>query len=631
MGNTRIPLHHILRFISIGILCVVLFAISFNFLTRSKRQVKVPEIAMELEEQKINKKEKVEFREMDKDKIDSEVTADKHYIGEDNLYHLEGNVKISLFGRGKGEDILLSGEEIVHDSEWSYFWLQGNATVEFKDLVVKSSVLEYDAQKGVFKSDQTVRFFSDSISGSAQKCDYNLGQKKAELRGSVYIELQARQESSVPVEIDTEYFEYFVGKGRGKAEGRVELAHGKSRATAGFLEFVLSASREQIKSLYLKEKVNISLVDEFRKVESFSEQTALAMHGDKCLIEASEILIKGYVDSPQVRKLEATGECVFRFVSETGSFTQIEGHEIAFDMTKKGGLKKLVVDRNAKIFEEDKEKESARSMEGGRIQILGDKKIVIIEGEQTSLPRIWSKETEITAQKISLFLDNNNLEASGDTKVIVYPKEKSQETAGFFSEENPVFITAAEMRYSEEHKRFRFSGGTKLWQMKETIKAEEMFVSVETGAFRARGNVQSILSYLPEGKEEEENARIESSAMEYDPEKNVVLYREKVRLIVRDAALTASRLTIDLDKESGDMANIVALGRVVVVQKTYEGHGEEARFDVPKEIITIVGNPVLIDKNRGRTEGGKLTFYMADGRIVIENKDRERSITIIKS
>jgi hypothetical protein len=26
-----------------------------------------------------------------------------------------------------------------------------------------------------------------------------------------------------------------------------------------------------------------------------------------------------------------------------------------------------------------------------------------------------------------------------------------------------------------------------------------------------------------------------------------------------------------------------------------------------------------------------LTFYMADGRIVVENKDRERSVTIIKS
>ena len=78
------------------------------------------------------------------------------------------------------------------------------------------------------------------------------------------------------------------------------------------------------------------------------------------------------------------------------------------------------------------------------------------------------------------------------------------------------------------------------------------------------------------------------------------------------------------------MINIVARDKVVVKQKDYEGLGDEARFDVREEIITVVGNPVLIDKDKGRTEGGKLTFYMTDGRILIENKDRDRSVTIIK-
>jgi lipopolysaccharide export system protein LptA len=75
---------------------------------------------------------------------------------------------------------------------------------------------------------------------------------------------------------------------------------------------------------------------------------------------------------------------------------------------------------------------------------------------------------------------------------------------------------------------------------------------------------------------------------------------------------------------------MIAKQQVVVIQKMYEGRGEEAKFNVKEEIITVVGNPVLIDKNRGRTEGGKLTFSMADDRIVVENKDGERSITVIK-
>jgi len=630
MGKTKLQPHHTLRFISISVLFIVLLAIAFSFLTRSKRHIQIPEIAAELEEQKIDKKEGLEVREVKGNEEVANITADKHYIGEGNLYHLEGNVRISLSNRIEGEDVIIRGEKVIHDSEWSYFWLQGQATVEFKDLIVESSVLEYDAQKSVFKSDQTIRFSSATISGSAQMFDYYLRQKKVELRGEVHLKLLPSLETSVPVEIDTEYFEYYVGKGRGKAEGGVELTHGKSHATAGLLELVLSASREQIKSLFLKDRVKIFLVDEFRKVRSFSDQTAIALHGDRCQMEADEILIKGYVDLPLVKRLEAIGECTFRFISEKGSFTQIEGKEITFDMTKEGDLKKLVVNRDAKISEEDKEKGSPRYIEGQRVQIQGDKKLLLVEGKDTLKARIWSKDSEITAQKISLFLDNNDIEANEDTKVIIYPREEAQKTVGFFSEDNPVFITATDMRYSEERKRFRFSGGIKFWQMKETIKAQEMFLGIETGSIQAQSSVESVLPYRPQGKEEEVNVRIESSAMEYDPEKNIIVYREKVKLEARDVVLTAKLLTISLEKESGDMVSIVARDKVVVKQKTYEGHGDEAKFDVREEIITVVGNPVLIDKDRGRTEGGKLTFYIADGRIVFENKDRERSVTIIK-
>jgi lipopolysaccharide transport protein LptA len=631
MGKIKFQPHLTLRVISIGVIAVVLVAIGISLMTRSKRQVQVPEIDAELEEQKIDKKEGLEVRGMKGDKEVSIITAEKHYIGEDNLYHLEGNVRIFLPDKIEGEDVLIRGDKVVHDAEWTYFWLQGDATVELKDLIVESSVLEYDNQKNVLRTDQTIRFFSDTISGSARMCDYFLGQKKAELRQEVHLRVLPSQETTIPVEIDTDYFEYYIGKGRGKADGGVVLAHGESRATASLLELVLAANRQQIKSLYLKDRVKMFLVDEFRDISSFSDQTVFALHGDRCQMEANEILIRGYVDSPQVQRLEAEGECVFRFVSEGGSLTQIEGEKIAFDLTKEGSLKKLLVNRNAKIIEQDKEKNSSRFIEGNRAQILKDEKILFVEGKDALKARIWSQDSEIASQELSLFLESNDLVAIEDTKVIIYPKEKPQDTFGFFGQENPVFITAAEMRYSEKHKRFRFSGGIKLWQMKETIKAQEIILGAETGAVSARGRVESVLPYRPQGKDEEENVRIEASAMDYDPEKDIILYRENVVLRAKDVVLTAKTVTIVLEKESGDIGNIVARDKVVVTQKTYEGHGDEARFDVREEIITVVGNPVLVDKDKGKTEGGKLTFYMSDGRIVVENKDRERSVTVIKS
>lgn len=631
MKKTGLKASFALKLISVVMLVIVFSAIAISFITRSKRQPRVPEISAALMEQKIDKKERVEFREMNKDKIDSEVKADRHYIGTDGLYHLEGNVKISLFGRGEGEDIILKGEEIIHERDWSYFWLRGEATVEFRDLIVESSVLEYDAEKKVFRSEKRVRFMSDTISGTAQTCDYFLEPRKAELRGEVYLKLQPREEASVPLEIDTEYFEYYAGKRRGMAEGGVELKHGESHAAAGSLEFELSASRKQIKLLFLKKKVKVFLQGEFQNIKPFPDQTTLVLHGDTCWLEAEEIRVDGFVDLPQVKKLDAYGNCSFRFESKTGSYTRIEGNEISFHMTDKGDLKSMVVREKAKITEENGEKNSHRIIEGQRMQFQGGKNILEIEGTDISKARMLSEQSEVTSLKIQIFLENNNIKTDEDTKVILYPEENGREAGGFFSADHPVFVTSRNMRYSEEHKRFRFSGGTRLWQTKETIKAQEMTLGVEARAFRAIGGVESVLPYRSEEKEREESILIESSTMEYNAGKNLITYRDKIRLESRDIVLTAKLLTVAVDKGTGDMKNIVAREDVVVAQGEYTGHGKEAKFDVGKETIIVSGNPVLIDENKGRTEGGKLTFYIPDGRIVVENEDRERSVTVIKS
>ena len=70
--------------------------------------------------------------------------------------------------------------------------------------------------------------------------------------------------------------------------------------------------------------------------------------------------------------------------------------------------------------------------------------------------------------------------------------------------------------------------------------------------------------------------------------------------------------------------------KVIIVQDVGEARGKEARYDPDKETIILLGNPVLEDKERGITKGDKLTFFLADGRIFVENKGKERSVTVIK-
>ena len=107
--------------------------------------------------------------------------------------------------------------------------------------------------------------------------------------------------------------------------------------------------------------------------------------------------------------------------------------------------------------------------------------------------------------------------------------------------------------------------------------------------------------------------------------------KNKGNLRVKTISLDAQSISVRLGEEKEEMKRIIAKGKVVIKQGQNEGRGKEANYDIIEEKIILSGKPVFIDKNRGQTGGDKLTFYISDGRIIIENKGRERSVTVIKS
>ena len=100
---------------------------------------------------------------------------------------------------------------------------------------------------------------------------------------------------------------------------------------------------------------------------------------------------------------------------------------------------------------------------------------------------------------------------------------------------------------------------------------------------------------------------------------------------MKNIDLKAQSIEVHKGSEKGEIGEIVAHKRVIIVQDKREGHGEQAVYDVEKDSVVLTGNPVLIDENQGEIRGDKLTFHMGDGRIVVETKDKERSVTVIKS
>lgn len=611
------------------LLGVVLVSIIGYFLIRLKGENRVPVKTEEIIQQNIEKREKPVHYEFKGEEKSLYVKAVKQFMGEDNKYHAEGSVEVIFFKEREGQDVFLYGGKVIYDKEMTLFRSSDQAKAKFKDLVIESSVLNYDNNKESFQTEEGVRFFSRRLTGSAQKMLYLMKQGNLRLQGDVLLQIEPKNDSSSRLNVRGERLDYNETSHQGKIEGEVQLFYGESQASAELMEFELYPDGEQIKTLILKEKAWASLADGEKGSRSSQGKSLLFDQSVRREIKGKEIKLRFFPELSELQEVEATGNSSFKFISSPGDFTLVQAESSRFTFTREGELTEFQAWKNARIMKQAEDPEDLRRIEGDSLVKKGGSDFLWIKGRGPFDAGIYSQASDISAGEIMISLDNNDLEVRGGVKVILKAKAKEERPIGIFSKELPVFIQAKEMRYFAEQKRYLFSGDTKAWQEKKVLQTEKIELFDETGKISCESGVKSTMPHTTkEGREEK--LRISSERMVYFPEENLVVYQEKSSLTVKEAALQAQSIFIYLGEGDNDIQKIVGRKKVIITQEQGEASGEEALYDPEKETLELLGNPVFIDKNRGRTEGDKLTFYMTDGRILVENKERERSVTVIK-
>jgi len=613
------------------ILLVILLAIIVRYFTISSlRKPQVPVKTDDLTQQKIEEKDKVVHFEIKGGEESVRFKADKHYVGEDKNYHAEGNVEIIFLKKREGKDVFIYGNEVVYDKDWNHFVLSGQGKVKYKDLVIESVSLNYDNKRELFSTEKGVSFSSEGFSGTAQKLDYLMEQEKLHFQENVHLRLRPNLETSFPVIAQGKRLEYSRKSRQGMMDGGVRLFHGESRAAASNLKFELSEDEDNLRTLVLKGKAKAFIREEEKKDISSSRRPSPFSQSAMREVEAEEIELRAFPDFQKVQAVEASGNCSFKFVSSSGSFTHILAESVKFLFDQEGKLREFEALKKASMIDQEENSEERRLIEGDALIIKDKTDVLRVKGKGPYEARVSSSDSEVFAEEISIFLDNNNLEVKRGVKVVLNSKKGEKKRIGLFSKDQPVLINASEMRYFDEEKRFLFNGDIKAWQEKRILLAEEIVLYEDTGKILSTGGVKSIFPHKPKDEEKEERVEISSDKMTYRPEQNLIFYEKRSSLKVKDIDLRAQSVSVYLSEEEGDMEEIIARGNVVIVQNLGEGRGEEAIYDPDEESVVLLGNPVLIDKDRGITRGDKLTFYLADDRILVENRARERSATVIK-
>jgi lipopolysaccharide transport protein LptA len=623
MSKFRITPARVLKWmIALGFM-VVLVWITNNFISQMRMRKNVSERAEDLSQQKVETTEKVKHYESEEGIASSSAEADRHFVGDDGLYHLQGNVKVVLPKKAEGEDVNISAEEILHDPETNYVQVKGRSQIKIKDLTVDSEFMEYTPEKETFQTNRGLSFSSERISGSAQWVRYRLKMQRLNMSQDVNLRLDPEHESGEAISIQGDELDYWHKRTKGTLTGNTMLCFGESWVTADSVAFELSRDKNYVKALDFKGSVVAHLVTE----ETLDLRT-------------DELSLKTFLRSNDIRSLKSQGNSFFSLLAEDKDTLQVESGSMDMSMSRGGELKNFQAVQQVKMFEVREGEE--RKVEGDLIDSQDRGKSLQVKGGEDRQARIRTQKYEISADDLSVLLESKNLDAKGGVRVILKSGTGSDAGVGFFSAESPVFIDADEMRYRDETKRFLFKGSVKVWQGKDMLETPELSLSRTTGRLSCQQRVRTRLTLKPDQDEDaaaetEEEAEAEAKqvditarSLEFDPEKRRITYRDRVVLRVEDIKLEADTLFMDLDQAAGELKTVTALQNVRIERGETQGQGQEAVYNIAQEVVVLSGKPVLIDKTRGKVEGHKLTFHLADDRIIVENKDRERSETVIK-
>jgi lipopolysaccharide export system protein LptA len=178
----------------------------------------------------------------------------------------------------------------------------------------------------------------------------------------------------------------------------------------------------------------------------------------------------------------------------------------------------------------------------------------------------------------------------------------------------------------------RTRGSAALWIVAVALGASPAWAAPSTppaGAAPAEkpsGGADSFLGELSLTSRDEPIV-VHADQLEFDYQKNSVVYRGTVHVTQGDLAIDCKELTVTYDPaddaKRAELREVVATGDVVISQGTRRATGGKAVFSQPQRTIVLMQNPVLHD-GPNEVSGERLIVYLDEGRSVVESSKQKR-------
>ncbi len=544
-----------------------------------------------------------------------EAQAARHLALSDGQYRLEGEVQIHDFGRRPELEAWLSCDQATYASDWSRVVLSGNVKLKRKGGELSSEQAVYLRANETFEAEGQVCLKIKRITALAEILRYSLLDEIIQLKNGVSITWDMGPEEKIPYLLQGESVVYDRPRRHGRVEGNVRLAHGENSGEAGWAELTLSEDENS----WVKFELGGGVKGKGRSDSLLSE------------ISASAVKARPFLNSYRLHALETEGNTELRFLQDEGATTfSAEKMVIVFD--RWGKLREIRSEIKAAWKKKDIKTGEEQVVTGEKIEYLVGKNHLYIFGGGGERARLASGQATITAENMTLNVKTRDLEAVNDVRVTINPEEKQNKTKeGLFTSAKPFYGQGELLLFSMSQNWFSLQKSARVWQEDTSLQAEKITMDEKTQEIEAQGQVKLTAVRKPTKEAEKRRAaQINSSRFRYLPSTRAMEFSGDSELRSEEMVLSAEKIVVFFQPEATEIDRLEAQGQVKLSQGQTKAEGEKGWYYWEKEVVILEGKPMLFDPNKGLIRGDKLTFHLADGRILVENQGRERSISVIK-
>jgi len=236
--------------------------------------------------------------------------------------------------------------------------------------------------------------------------------------------------------------------------------------------------------------------------------------------------------------------------------------------------------------------------------------------------QFWDSRGRSRARTVEWDISKRIAILNGDVSTTFYNQEQTSGALPFREKNSPVYVTANKSVVKISDDSVVFEGRARAWQKDNFISAETLEINRSKRTLIASGGVRTLLFDMPRGTSANSLSAVSGSAgsFKYSDATRIAVYETAVDLRQGQDRVQGASVTVRIGNDRG-VQSFNVKGDVVLTQIGRRATGDDALYDLVERKVSLKGSPArVVETGRGAAEGGTLTYFLDDKRVVGEGR-----------